>query len=212
MLTAPTDSNMARDSFATFIPLSVDSDARTKIIFDFFDLLSAIAAHAKTNGLGGRKLSRLAGWWAFEHTQQGEGFGAGYKTWAAYVSQSLSLNQCANSCSAADAASHLFFAYLRSLSPGSVKGINGISTLPMSLQKLVQETEYPPETPTLLQSSITKVIMIVDSVSPTPFALLRRANHFQYRDDDRVLQEFAEYDFIRKPVTSVELERINGIA
>lgn len=201
MLTAPTDSNMARDSFATFIPLSVDSDARTKIIFDFFDLLSAIAAHAKTNGLGGRKLSRLAGWWAFEHTQQGEGFGAGYKTWAAYVSQSLSLNQCANSCSAADAASHLFFAYLRSLSPGSVKGINGISTLPMSLQKLVQETEYPPETPTLLQSSITKVIMIVDSVSPTPFALLRRANHFQYRDDDRVLQEFAEYDDPVKALT-----------
>ena len=36
--------------------------------------------------------------------------------------------------------------------------------------------------------------MIVDSVSPTPFALLRRANHFQYRDDDRALQEFAEYE------------------
>ena len=76
---------MARDSFATFIPLSVDSDARTKIIFDFFDLLSAIAAHGKTNGLGGRKLSRLAGWWAFEHVQQEKSFDGGYKTWAAYV-------------------------------------------------------------------------------------------------------------------------------
>lgn len=96
--------------------------------------------------------------------------------------------------SAADAASHLFFAYLRSLSPGSVKGMNGISNLPMSLQKLVQETEYPPERPSLLQSSTTKVVMIVDSVSPTPFALLRRANHFQYRDDDRALQDFAEYE------------------
>jgi hypothetical protein len=77
------DSNMARDSFATFIPLSVDSDARTKIIFDFFDLLSAIAAHSKTNGLGGRKLSRLAGWWAFEHSDGGNGFEGGYKTWIA---------------------------------------------------------------------------------------------------------------------------------
>jgi len=75
------DSNMARDSFATFIPLSIDSDARTKIIFDFFDLLSAIAAHGKTNGLGGRKLSRLAGWWAFEHQDTGSGFEGGYKTW-----------------------------------------------------------------------------------------------------------------------------------
>lgn len=76
---------MARDSFATFIPLSVESDSRTKIIFDFFDLLSAIAAHGKTNGLGGRKLSRLAGWWAFEHSDAGSGFDGGYKTWARYT-------------------------------------------------------------------------------------------------------------------------------
>lgn len=73
---------MARDSFATFIPLSVESDARTKIIFDFFDLLAAIAAHGKSNGLGGRKLSRLAGWWAFAHVDSGEGFDGGYRSWA----------------------------------------------------------------------------------------------------------------------------------
>jgi hypothetical protein len=71
----------------------------------------------------------------------------------------------------------------------------------MSLQKLVQETEYPPERPSLLQSSTTKVVMIVASVSPTPFALLRRANHFQYRDDDRALQEFAEYEDPVKALT-----------
>lgn len=83
------DSNMARDSFATFIPLSVESDARTKIIFDFFDLLSAIAAHGKTNGLGGRKLSRLAGWWAFEYSDQGQGFEGGYRSWARYNAKCL---------------------------------------------------------------------------------------------------------------------------
>lgn len=96
--------------------------------------------------------------------------------------------------SAADATSHLFFAYLRSLSPDSVKGINGISTLPMSLQKLLQETEYPPETPSSMQTNTTKVVMIVSAVSPTPFALLRRANHFQYRDDDRALQQLSDYE------------------
>lgn len=36
--------------------------------------------------------------------------------------------------------------------------------------------------------------MIVDSVSPTPFALLRRAKHFEYRDEDRALQEFSNYE------------------
>jgi hypothetical protein len=65
--------------------------------------------------------------------------------------------------------------------------------LPMSLQKLLQETEYPPQKPSLMQSTTHKVVMIVDTVSPTPFALLRRANHFQYRDEDRALREFSEY-------------------
>ncbi|KAJ5299485.1 hypothetical protein N7476_011042 [Penicillium atrosanguineum] len=119
------DSDLARDAFATFIPISVDSDARTKIIFDFFDLLAAIAAHGKSNGLGGRKLSRYAGWWAFEHVDTGKGFEAAYKNWAA----------------AADATSHLFFAYLRSISPDMPRGISGISSLPISLQGLVQATE-----------------------------------------------------------------------
>jgi hypothetical protein len=79
------DSNMARDSFATFVPISVESDARTTIIFDFFDLMAAVAAHGKANGLSGRKLSRLAGWWAFEHSDMGNGFDGGYKSWARFV-------------------------------------------------------------------------------------------------------------------------------
>ncbi|KAL4935465.1 hypothetical protein BDV06DRAFT_228801, partial [Aspergillus oleicola] len=191
-----TDSQLARDAFSTFIPISVDSDARTKIIFDFFDLLTAIAAHGKSNGLGGRKLSRYAGWWAFEHTDTGNGFEAAYKNWA----------------SAADATSHLFFAYLRSLSPDAPRGMNSISTLPIALQSLVQATEYPPETPTLLQVSTTKVVMIVDTVSPTPFALLRRAKNFEYRDSDEHLQEFAGYEDPLKALTDECLRVLKSIS
>ncbi|KAH7027430.1 uncharacterized protein B0I36DRAFT_247473 [Microdochium trichocladiopsis] len=170
------DSNMARDSFSTFIPLSVENQAKSQIIFDYFDLLSAIAAHGKMNGFGGRKLSRMAAWWAFEHKDLGAGFDGGYKAWL----------------SAADATSHLFFAYLRSLSPSQARA--GITMLPMSLQKLLQETEYPPQLPSLMQSSTHRVVMIVETVSPTPFSLLRRANHFQYREDDRALHEYSEYE------------------
>lgn len=36
--------------------------------------------------------------------------------------------------------------------------------------------------------------MIVDTVSPTPFALLRRTKHFEYRDEDYALQQFANYE------------------
>lgn len=64
--------------------------------------------------------------------------------------------------------------------------------LPMSLQKLLQETEYPPRRPVLMQTSTYKVVMIVESVSATPFSLLRRGNHFQYRES--ALQHLAEYD------------------
>lgn len=106
---------------------------------------------------------------------------------------------------AADAASHLFFAYLRSLSPDSVRGTNGISALPISLQTLVQATEYPPLTPTL--SPTSKVVMIVDSVSPTPFALLRRAKHFEYREEDIALQQFSNYDDPTKALTD-ECQRV----
>ena len=45
--------------------------------------------------------------------------------------------------------------------------------------------------------------MVVGSVSPTPFALLRRAKNFEYRDDDRVLQAFSNYD---DPVQALSYE------
>ncbi len=106
---------------------------------------------------------------------------------------------------AADATSHLFFAYLRSLSPDSLRGTNGISALPISLQTLVQSTEYPPRTPATTPTS--KVVMIVDSVSPTPFALLRRARHFEYRDDDQALQEFSNYEDPTQALTD-ECQRV----
>ena len=54
--------------------------------------------------------------------------------------------------------------------------------------------------------------MVVNSVSPTPFALLRRAKHFEYRDDDEVLQEFSGFEDPVQALT-VECRRVlNGIS
>ncbi|KAG6136435.1 hypothetical protein E4U12_001206 [Claviceps purpurea] len=170
------DSRMARDSFKTFIPLSIESGARQRIIFDFFELIAAVAAHGKTNGFGGLQLARMAAWWAFEQKDTGSGFDGGYKAWER----------------AADATTHLFFAYLRSLAPE--EGLTGITLLPRSLEKLLNETPYPPpSSPTSLVSETDKLVMLVDSVSPTPFALLRRAGQFQYRDSHPTLQAFSEH-------------------
>ena len=43
--------------------------------------------------------------------------------------------------------------------------------------------------------------MIVDTVSPTPFSLLRRAKNFEYRDEHWNLQEFANYEDPIKALT-----------
>ena len=171
------DSHLARNAFEAFIPIGASTPARKNIIMDFFDLLAAVAAHGKMNGLGGRKLSRLAGWWAFEHSDDGKGFEGGYRSWAV----------------AADASSHLFFAYLRSLSPEADPSMSVIERIPRSLQALLAQTEYPPETPTLLQRSTPRMVMLVDTVSPTPFALLRRAKHFEYRERDETLKQYSEF-------------------
>lgn len=72
--------------------------------------------------------------------------------------------------------------------------MSGINALPRSLLSLLSQTEYPPQAPQLMFQTTTKVVMIVDSVSPTPFALLRRAKNFEYRDDDEALQAFSSYD------------------
>jgi hypothetical protein len=61
--------------------------------------------------------------------------------------------------------------------------------------------------PTLLQISTTKVVMIVDTVSPTPFALLRRAKNFEYRDSDQHLQQFTAYDDPTRALTD-ECQRV----
>jgi len=190
------ESHTARNAFSTFIPISAESTARKNIIFDFFDLLAAIAAHGKVNGLGGRKLSRLAGWWAFEHSDDGNGFSGGYKSWT----------------TAADASSHLFFAYLRSLSPEADPSKSVIERIPRSLQALLASTEYPPETPSLMQRSTPRVVMLVETVSPTPFALLRRAKHFEYRDRDRVLREYSEFDDPLDALTDENKRVLNAIS
>ena len=70
---------------------------------------------------------------------------------------------------------------------------NGILNLPRSLQQIVDSMDYPPGRGFITNETL-KVVMIVDVVSPTPYALLRRAKNFEYRDSDRALQDFANRD------------------
>jgi hypothetical protein len=57
-----------------------------------------------------------------------------------------------------------------------------------------------------------KVVMIVNSVSPTPFSLLRRARNFEFRDDDEALQQFSAYDDPVKALTDECRRVINCVS
>ncbi|KAI5301734.1 hypothetical protein KEM56_001411, partial [Ascosphaera pollenicola] len=192
------DSDLARTAFSTFIPIAVDS-VRAAIINDFFDLLASIAAHSKSNGLAGRKLSRYAGWWAFQHVDTSAYVAAtsSSSTYDPQVGFQASYNNWED---AANATSHLFFAYLRSLTPDPTLSIQSI---PTSLRSLERDTEYPPKAPALLRRQTIKVVMVVSRVSATPFALLRRATGYDYEDVDvigldsnsgKLLQRFTNLD------------------
>lgn len=86
---------------------------------------------------------------------------------------------------------HLFFSYLRSLAP---TGSGGVSVLPLSLQQLLYDVEYPPNKSSFLNEPTSHIIMTVDTVSPTPFALLRRARNFDFAEESRALHEFSDYE------------------
>lgn len=53
-------------AFDNILSKSVDSHDHEDIICNFYDLLMALAAYERRNGLNGYKLARLAGAWAFE--------------------------------------------------------------------------------------------------------------------------------------------------
>ncbi|OLL23540.1 Morphogenesis-related protein MSB1 [Neolecta irregularis DAH-3] len=89
---------------------------------------------------------------------------------------------------AADATQHLFFAYLRSMAPAH----SGPSNLPRILEKLLAESRYPPHRTTFQHHAVLKISLLVDRVSPSPFALLKRAvRHHIYNDSQALAELYA---------------------
>ncbi|KAK9321476.1 hypothetical protein V1517DRAFT_171355 [Lipomyces orientalis] len=171
------DAGRAQNAFKMIIPVVADSQARSRIIFNFFDLLSAIASHWKTTGMSGRRVARLAAWWAFplsedmarlaaarddssdERSPRRPTFSEAYKIWS----------------KAADASTHLFFGYLRAESASPTATLASISPLPITLNTLLSSTPYPPTASSA--SSSTDALLLSASVrtySSTPRQILQR--------------------------------------
>ncbi|ODQ54915.1 hypothetical protein SAICODRAFT_23623 [Saitoella complicata NRRL Y-17804] len=183
------------EAFHMLIPLVVSSELRTRMVFGWLEFLSGVAAHFQKNGMVLKKLARWASFFAFEPSEEGmrcttagseaetprreyltDGFIAPtngrhkgrFRVWYAEWER------------AAEAMEHLFFAYLRSVSASG--GAPTMSTLPLSLRKVLQETPYPLR-PRGWRGSLSDwgsqttlyAVMASDRAAATPLGMLRRA-------------------------------------
>ncbi|KTW28172.1 hypothetical protein T552_02031 [Pneumocystis carinii B80] len=184
------------NAFFDYIPIIVKSRIREKIILGFFDILSAIAAYSKINGLCGDKLSRTAGWWAFNFKNKEQGFHRGYSNWKR----------------SADANEHLFFAYLRSIKKQHTNTELYVpNPLPLSLVKLLDQTPYPLSVTSLmtLHHKDTLCIDILSNIpSPNIFTILQRVAIQSLDTDDEIsLALWKHRDHIENALTE-ESKRI----
>lgn len=147
------------DAYNTLVPRIAESPAHARIITQFFVLLFKISGKQKRNGLHGRKLARLAGFWAFEllhsNKEAPTNFGGGLTCWS----------------KAAEACFHMYLAFLRTLFPKPGKDVY----LPRTLEELLVTEQYPPKPLAFSQPiAVPKITLTVGRLSASPMVLLRR--------------------------------------
>ncbi|CAN6674736.1 hypothetical protein TRVA0_063S00188 [Trichomonascus vanleenenianus] len=162
------EAGFKEDSFLTVLPKLVDSAAHASIVFHFFDLVTSIATHGRRNGMGPRKLARLAGLWAFDirkpDMNEPTSFADGLGAWS----------------TAADATNHIFLAFLRLFQtrpPAPGEPLKPLGPLPRSLLPYLENNRYPPKPLSADRSRLVAVPMItltVGKLSASPLVLLRR--------------------------------------
>lgn len=201
-----------QDSFFTIMPRCVESEFHATIVFDFFDLLASVATHGRKNGLGGRKLSRLAGTWAFDirtpKSEEPTSFADGLAAWSV----------------ASEATNHLFTAFLRNLDPTDIPEIPAppFGRLPKPLEVIARSMPYPPKP--LFKSRLVAVPMVtltVGKLSANPMVLLRRVAKtirfdnppiFHSEDDFNTLYFlFSDPDAIEYKVSPESLRILNEV-
>lgn len=170
--------NREHDALLTLLPRCVESPIQQNIIMDFLTLLMKIAEKEKKNGLNGRKLARLAGFWAFDlsppNKETPTNFGEGLACWSV----------------AAEASYHMFLAYIRTQFPKP--GLGKIVTLPKILETMLLNEPYPPKP--LYETRLTavpKITLFVGRLSSDPFVLLHRVAKTIRLDDP---SKFASQD------------------
>lgn len=148
-------------AFDRILPKIVDSYDHEDIICNFYDLIMALSALERRNGLSGYKLARLAGAWAFEMVNSQKELPADFSTGLSCWSV------------AAEASYHMFLAFLRNVYPDQNE--RSFVKFPRVLEQLLLKQAYPPK-PMYKNRLITvpKITLSVGRLSANPFVLLQR--------------------------------------
>lgn len=175
------EQHFPKNAFLTIMPKCLSSPAHASIVYDFLDLILNITSNAPYNNLSGRKISKMAGIWAFnpekplstsifsdDSIETEHDFVEGINNWKKTT----------------DAMFHLVLAFLRAMLPE-----NNAETLklPKTLQSLLVTSQYPPSSEKESSKSITIPCVCVTTTKPSSTAYdliskVRQSLTFDKRD------------------------------
>lgn len=177
--------NYPKKAFLEFMPQCLSSPSHASIVYDFLDLIVSIAANAKENQMSGRKISKMAGIWAFQNKSTENNFVDGLQNWLP----------------SANAMFHLLLSFLRSMLPDDD---TTKLQLPRTLHALLASNSYPPPDITYTSSTLVNVPLITiktDKFSNSPIEMLNKVPKYLSLDDSTKFQakeDFALLKFICK--------------
>ncbi|AOA63877.1 hypothetical protein PP7435_CHR3-0645 [Komagataella phaffii CBS 7435] len=180
------EQNYPQRAFLDIIPQCLLSPSHASIVYDFFDLIVAIAADTKQNKMSARKISKMCGIWAFGPIKVSPKGDTSYH------------RGIANWLPASDAIFHLLLSFVRSMLPESP---NDEYKLPRTLQNLVLSNSYPPaETVLTSRSNLVDVPLItlkVNNPSRSPIEMLHRVGKTLKFDDTNLFYTREEYILLK---------------
>lgn len=182
-----------KKAFLEFMPQCLTSPAHASIVYDFLDLIVSLSANAKENQMSGRKISKMAGIWAFHGPPNSanltksrldpteNSFREGLKDWLP----------------AADAMFHLLLSFLRSMLPDD----HGTKLqLPRTLQALLASNSYPPPDLTYSSSTLVSVPLVTirsNKMSKSPIELLNKIPKVLRFDNPNVFEAKEDYALLK---------------
>ncbi|CEP63036.1 Msb1p LALA0_S07e00980g [Lachancea lanzarotensis] len=175
-------------SFLDLMPQCLASPDHASIVYDFFDLIVAMASNSKRNKMSARKISKMFAIWAFgKETEKNstEGYDLNHSRTPKIEGITSFKEGLEVWLPAADAMFHLLLAFIRSFVPNDLKD----ASIPMTLKTILFNNNYPPKASFANGSETPLTVPIVslktNKFSKKPWQLIERCNElFDFNDHD----------------------------